>query len=767
MADAAQTSGHWATDPDPKKVAAAAVERFTRFEGNLQQRDLDRMLLATYAYHGCDEDGNETHRVSRLGKDQQVRYLMDNEFRVALQSKLTMVRANPPGFIPVPINTDTASEKTSLLVRGVVDYYLGEGKVDEKCGDATELGELHSWGWLYASWEDEEGPVAQKLPTLGPMPVQPPDVAAPPMPGQTDVVPPPAPGPTDGTQPPGLPPLRPVTGVQEVKAGDVYFEAVLASDVAFDYDARGPLQWLIVRRYVNKFDLAARVEAKDAGAGAGLAKRIREYTAEGSAQNKLAWALRSWKTERRTESDLSDEVAIYEVRHLPTPGCPQGRWLRYLSADIVIDDGPARYGDDLMCHCALAGKRVGTKRGYSTAHDALALQRALDTLSSIPYSNQAAGGLNILVAKEGSELRAENLFEGTKVLYGVGDDPSKLVTVLELVRTPPEVFAFRDSVKSSVDEKMGMNAQSMGRDDRDLAGVAMALLDDTTQRNISSTAQSHTETRTFAANAIIRLYKRFGRHSRKLAMLVGKSKQPMLQKFSGEDFESIDRVVPEPTSALTRTPAGRLGVAQMLIEAAGKGVQPELILSVTETGKYEPLTEDPMAEILTIREENERLMSGEVLDTPPPPVDPVTGQPIPPPPGAPPPVSTAMYTDNPLKHIMGHRPVLSSTAARKNSEVVRNTRMHLEAHVRDLMAWISGDPLYIALHGPPPQGLAPPAPPPGEGEGGGKKAGGGEGGPPKAPPAGAGSAPGGGQTPPTPVKPSGERWSPTGEISTQ
>ncbi len=641
-------SQHWAT-LSGEELAAAIRERFRKFEDRLLDKDLRRMVLATYAYYGEDEDGGRSSEVQRAGKGEQVRKLKDNQFRAVVQNKLTVATTEPPGFLPVPVNTDRASQATSLLARGLLDYYFDDRDVDGVAYQAAEVAEVCGWAWVDVAWDSQRGDVLERIPVAD----------------------------AEGR----------VTGISEVRAGDVQVEMLLPTDVAFDFAGRGERQWLILRRWRNKHDLAADVEAGrvaeglDPEARAELAEAVRCMVAP--AQSEVARALRD---QRDSRHDDPDEVPVYELRHLPTPAVPGGRSALVVGDGLLVQEREHLYGDtDFGAYCISAGRRFGTPRGYTSAHDALGLQRAVDTLTSIPYSNQAALGLNILWAPEGSELRAEKIREGLVAIYGKVRDGKP--EVLNLLQTKGEVFQYRKDLIAEIANLMGMDNLSMGREDRDLSGAAMALLDSRTQRAVSRLARAYARLRQEIGTAIIRRLRRFAGARRRVAMLAGKSKRPMLQDFSGEDLEAIDRVQLETISPLMRTPAGRLEIGNQLLaakDAAGKPILTgDQYVTMIETGRYDPMTEGPQAERLTIREENERLMNGEALEGPY--------------------LQTAVFTDHPLLHIREHRVVLAPTAARRDPVVVGNVRQHMEVHIQHLIAWVSGDQLLTALHGPPPQ----------------------------------------------------------------
>jgi hypothetical protein len=759
---------HWATphpDETPEqtseRIARQAIERVEDFEETLRERDLDSMRLAHFAYYGCDEQGHTSARVSKEGSQEQVRYVVDDEFGTAFRNMLTIATAQPGGFLPVPINTNSTAQRASAVTRGVLEHYFddGGGGLDRLALQVTEAGKLHHWAWVSACWDEDAGDPVEDVPEVAP--------AAPSMPMN------PAAMPMQGMMPPGQPPAMEapqpqVTGWTQTKTGDPKFRKHLATDVAFEYDARGDLQWVVIKTWENKFDLAAKLEQQarlaptreDGNRLLALVDEVRSFQPL-QQRDDLTRDLRDWRDEKKEGSSLSDEVPVYELRHAVTPGCPEGRHMRYLSQDVVLEDGPAKYGKDLLCHMAKAGEQIGTPRGFTRAINALSLQRMLDALTSIPYSSLVSGGLNWWVTNTNNFEKVESLNEALRLLYVKGD-PKDAIVPLSLVDIPAETFPFMGDIRDRIDQKLGMNEFSMGRDNKDRPASMGALLDESAQRAVSDTAQMFQDVRLWMAKALVTLFAAHGEHSRTLPELVGNTKRAMMLTFSGEHFRAIASVRPEPVPALMRSTAGRLELARLKMESKAAGMDPvqeQALLQLVMTGRDEQTTDPALAQAIQIQEENERLLAGEMLDSPPPPVDPMTGMPLPPMPGQPPPVRTALWSDPHIPHILGHTSQLSLDV-RRDPRIVDNTTLHVFAHLmqcgpEDLMKLTAmGYTLPPQFRPPPMLPGGPGAPPP---EKGGKKP---EGGTPAGQPQQA-------NLPPTPPTPGGDRWSPSGAVVPQ
>lgn len=698
------TQPYWASQ-DGDLLAAAMLDKvriFTqRFIGS---RDLERLEAAVRTYFGTDEDGDFSWKVERKGGKKQIRALKANEFRQGIQRMLAIVCGVPTDFLPVPVNTDEKSIEQSLLARGALGYYFDEGGVDALCDLATEMAVVLTSAWVDVPWDATLGETVESMPGVTRLPRM------------------------DATG-------QNVQAVTQRKSGDINVQVYLPTDVICEYESRrAQKDWVILRSWHNRYDLAAQMELEaqtrqdldDAGRedmlkNADLVRGL--SSASNTDDEQLIRALRL----QLGQVQPIDEVPVLDLRHARCPALPDGKRARLVGYTILLESGPNPFAndanpDDLGGHEIRAGRRFGTTRSYSGAHDVLGKARAVDALTSIPYSNQAALGLNVIVTPAQSDLRLNKLKEGLVSMET--KRPDAMPQVLQLCRTPPEVFPFRKDLIGEIGQAFGLLDQSQGRGSADASGTRAALDDTITQRNLSTLTKERKKLRQNVANSIIRRLRDFGgRMPRKLSMLVGKSKAPRLQKFTpADDLAQIDRVRCEETGPFGSSVALRIATAKDLMQMKSLDgrptLNPEQYIGLVTTGKFETLTEAEQAELQLVRAENERLAAGEMLDVPPQ-VDPVTGAPIP---GTG--RVTALKSDNPWLHYREHMSVLGTPEARANDAVVQAVLAHCMPHLQFGLAWLNRDPELIFMHGEPkdpytgqplmaPMGLPPGAPPPG------------------------------------------------------
>jgi hypothetical protein len=218
------------------------------------------------------------------------------------------------------------------------------------------------------------------------------------------------------------------------------------------------------------------------------------------------------------------------------------------------------------------------------------------------------------------------------------------------------------------------------------SGNAMALLSAQAIKFNSTLQQAYIKLIEDAGTGTLRFLQEFAEFPR-FAEIVDKSNRSYLKEFDKSALSGISRVQVEVVSALSKTQAGRIEIANNLLEQ-GLIKRPEQYIAVLTSGKLEPVIEAEQSELLNIRAENESL---------------ATGQPVP-----------TILTDNHAIHIREHRTVLDNPDARQNQPTVETVLAHIQQH---LDIWAQTNPNVLAATGQMPMQAPPPpeAPPPPDG----------------------------------------------------
>lgn len=182
--------------------------------------------------------------------------------------------------------------------------------------------------------------------------------------------------------------------------------------------------------------------------------------------------------------------------------------------------------------------------------------------------------------------------------------------------------------------------------------------------------------------ALIELLQTFASVPR-VAQIAGKSKRSLMRQFKDTDLQGISRVTVNAGNALTKTAAGKIELANNLLNS-GLIKTPEQYIAVFTTGNLDPLYEHQNSQLMLIRQENEWLADGKTTH--------------------------AFITDDHPNHVLEHACVANSPEARENRLVLDALFAHIQEHINlastmspILAQMLKMTPLQIPM-APPPQG---------------------------------------------------------------
>jgi hypothetical protein len=200
----------------------------------------------------------------------------------------------------------------------------------------------------------------------------------------------------------------------------------------------------------------------------------------------------------------------------------------------------------------------------------------------------------------------------------------------------------------------GVNSVVRGNPEANLrSGNALALIQAQAVMFASGLQQSYVLMMEDLGTAIIKVLQDFAKAPR-IAAIAGKANKMELREFTSEDLVAIDRVKVGVSNPMSKTVAGRLEIANNLLQM-GLITNPKHYFTVLHTGNLETMIEGEEQELLLIRKENEWLMDGKV------------------------PVVTPIDAHN--IHINEHKAVLADPEARQNPELVQAALTHIQQHI--------------------------------------------------------------------------------------
>lgn len=414
--------------------------------------------------------------------------------------------------------------------------------------------------------------------------------------------------------------------------GEVEFSNLSPLDVVVDGSKESwNNDWIMVRTFKNKYDLIAKYPE--------LADKIRGIPTK-SEDGVYRLALFS--------NDETDDVPVYEFYHRKTESMPEGRYMLFCNADTVMLDTKMPYRRVPIFRIA-PSDILGTPYGYTPMFDVFPIQEGINSLYSTIMTNQNAFGVQNLFVKRGSDINVNNLEGGMNIIEG-----NEAPIPLNLTNTPKEVFEFLDKLIEASETISGVNSVARGNPQASLeSGAALALVQSMALQFISGLQQSYVKLIEDVGTSLIEILKDFA-HTPKVIALVGKNNRTYLKEFTGDQIGDIARVVVDVGNPLSRTIAGRVQMAEQMLQMQMLKT-PEQYFQIIETGRLQNAYQGEMAELLNVQRENEMLLEGNAV--------------------------SATMLDAHRMHIMEHKSVLADPDLRGDQELVANTLAHIQEHI--------------------------------------------------------------------------------------
>lgn len=442
--------------------------------------------------------------------------------------------------------------------------------------------------------------------------------------------------------------------------GEIEFSNLSPFDVVVDGTKETwDNDWIMCRTFKNRYDLMAKYPE--------LADKIRAIPPKNqSAVYRLAVF----------SNDDTDDIPVYEFFHKRTEAMPEGRYMLFVDTDVVLLDVPMPYRTMPIFRIA-PSTIMGTPYGYTPMFDIFPIQEGINSLYSTIMTNQNAFGVQNLFVPRDADVSLASLQSGMNIIEG-NSKPEPI----NFTQTPAEVFKFLDTLIQAAETISGVNSVARGNPEASLkSGAALALVQSMSLQFVSGLQQSYVKLIEDVGTALINILKDFAKTPKVIA-LVGKNNRTELKEFTGEQVSSINRVVVDVGNPLSRTIAGRVQMAEQMLQM-NLIKTPQQYFQVMNTGRLDSMFEGELSELMLIKSENERMMEGEDVN--------------------------ATSIDAHRLHIMEHKSVLADPDLRRDPVLTEKVFNHILEHI-DLLR--NTDPDLLALVGEQPlPPLQPPAPP--------------------------------------------------------
>lgn len=635
---------------DSEKAASYLIEKSQQWFRHIQLNNyMEKMKKSWMSYHGIFYQ--DSHEISFGGEQGELVNLAVNHYANLCQHTLNMVTGARPSFQCRAVNTDRKSKIQAELGNGLLEYYMREKRLEREIKRAVEYSIVLGSGYIKMEWNSTRGRI-------------------------TDVIEP------DPSSIAGFneddEPIDENGNVIEpmpIYEGDVEFTTLSPQDVVFDPTKENPElhEWVICRSFVNRHNLIKKYPEYEE-----LIRRIEtKDVMDGRKMGAMPF-------------DVTEDVPIYEFYHEQTEAVPEGRYMLYLTDEIILEDGPMPYRN-LPVYRIAPRDILGTPFGYTGLWDILPLQDAINSLYSTLLTNNNAFGVQNILNPQGNNIKVNQLEGGLNFIEY--NQAAGKPEALQLTASAPETYNFLQMIERVMETISGINAVARGNPQDSLrSGTSLALIQTQALQFMSGLQQSYIQLLEDVGTGLIHMLQDYAETPR-IAAIAGLSNTAKLKEFKSEDIEDISRVYVDVGNALAQTTAGRLEILTNMLQM-GLQLTPEKYLEIMNTGNLKSATQGMTDELDVITAENEALLRGDEV--------------------------IAIATDYHSKHIAEHRDVLADPELRKDPELVRRTLAHIEEHLNlqrttdpDLLAMIKEQalaPLGGSPVGPQPQGAVTQAP---------------------------------------------------------
>lgn len=570
-----------------------------------------RLFSAWRYYFGYSPEGfHSTSVVARGGQQGELAVMRVNHSRALANALLNLIVAPKFVWTPRAASIDYDAVRQTELAASVLEHYWHNRKVASFAGRACEEAIVFTEGFVLVEWDKQLGAPFS------------------PDPENENAI---------------------------IRTGDLRFTNVSSWDVIRDPTKKSwdELDWVVVRVWRNKYDLAAKYPAQ--------AKEILEAPAD----------VESDKRPNSSKKWESDDVPVYIFYHKPCAALPFGREIRFLSNKTVLEFKKLDLETFPIHRCA-PSELIGTPYGYSAYLEILGLQEMQDSIHSSVATNISTFAAQSIAMEEGSAAPIDELAGGMRVIYyPPGRKPPE---ALQLTKSPPEAFAYLDSLKNYQELLMGLNAVVRGEAQSDkMSGSALALLQSQALQQASVLQGSYTRMLEAIGSTVIALIRKNATVALKIG-IVGKNKIDLVHEtqVTKDDLSTVEQVYVELGNPISQTAAGRFELGQMMVQMK-MVVSPEQLQQVFDTGRLDPMTKRQSEESLNILRENQDLAKGIPV--------------------------VAMIHDNHLLHGREHPCVVANPSARRDFKVIDVYSKHMHQHYEQYFGVAPGQYIVDPLTG--------------------------------------------------------------------
>jgi hypothetical protein len=535
-----------------------------------------------------------------------------NHFRNIIRHMLNSLMANNPAFDVSAINTDRSSRRSARIGRDLVNYYHKTKRTRKYCHASAERALVYGDGFISAEFNPAIGRITM-------------------------------------VEPNG----------RFIREGDFEFDDHSPFDVFYDYSKRSKRHWdwVCYRRRRNKFDIAALFKKQQ--------ERVEGLNA--NVNDDLYYDF--FRT--NNYANETDDVFVYSAFHRACNVLPKGKyvlWAGDQKDQILLYESDNPYGEDLPIFNLSPAEYLETSFGFTEANIIRSAQMALTLATSAMLTNMNAGAVNNLWTPRGEKLDVNEIINGMNHIQS----DTKPEPISFYAENPALVNMFNLCV-SQMETLSGQNAVVRGNVQNVpnlKSGIAIATVINMAQEYSQALEMSYFDMLEDLYSFVLTMLKKVANKER-LYEISGKSQRSSVESYTSEDLEGVSRVVVDRTNPIAKTPAGKIEIANNLLQI-GK-INTEQFFDVVNTGNLNVATESDERLLDYIASTKEALLAGKQ---------------VPPLPG----VDHQLF----IKEIHALLLDVDMTTNPENTEIVQNISNLVNAHM-DLLR--QGDQIASLIYG--------------------------------------------------------------------
>lgn len=608
---------------DPKDLVGTLLNRYSMIANFMAtQGVMARWVKSFNSYYGHYYiDRKATYGIGTGGSQGELTTVVINQFRNLILHTLSLFAQNKISFDAIPLNSDVDGRNASLVGNSLLEYVFEQPKYAQELYRMAEIGQIFGTSFLMVTWDSDKNFV----------------------------------------------------GVDEdmkpVFSGDLSLRVYTPLDVILEpfKEKFEEQDWICTRKIVNRFDLISKYPDKE--------KEILQLE-------------RVQDTQLADPYFLTDDNHVWEYTayHKATLAIPYGRLVTFGSRNCIFSDlrenpychidsntGFPLLGTGIPGVCFRPSVTYGSAWGHTVAFDLLPLQDMKNMLASTIASNQSVFGVQNIIVARGTNFDFGDLGNGLRVLeYDINPElgPSGgAPAILDLLKTPQEIFSYNNKLDEEMEKISAINGALRGTPPPQVSsGTAMALLTTQAQTFNTPVENNYIASLQDIANLTLKTIAKFMPYV-DISSMVGLKEDYAIPSFKGEELAKIQKVKILTGNALSKSPAGRLAMAQDMMNAGQ--ITPSQYTEIAETGSLKDRTEDITAQDALIQYENQQMIQGNEVPV--------------------------LLLDNPLKHIQGHMTILTHPDVRNDKSKQEVIMKHISEHQQNWVVLGTQNPQLLAL----------------------------------------------------------------------